>query len=119
MELLLEQLGDNLAGGLKGQLHNVLVLVPRRNVEHREDVRPARLDVVRLAVHNVGHAPHHHVAHRAALVVLHDVLEGAEEVLLEVEVGELALLDELGGQLTQRVHGKEGDLLNEGGKNYI
>ena len=80
-------------------------------MEHGEDVGPAGLDVEGLAVDNVGHTAHHHVPHRAALVVLHDVLEGAEEVLLEVEVGELALLDELGGQLAEGVHRKEGDFL--------
>jgi hypothetical protein len=76
-------------------------LIAGRNVKHREDVLPTGLDIERLAVHNVGDAAHHHVAHSAALVVLHDVLEGAEEVLLEVEVGELALLDKLGRQLAQ------------------
>ena len=32
---------------------------------------------------------------RWSLVVLHDVLEGAEEVLLEMEVGQLTLLHKL------------------------
>ncbi len=87
-------------------------LIAGRDVKHREDVRPPGLDIERLAVHNVRHAAHHHVAHSAALVVLHDVLEGAEEVLLEVEVGELSLLDKLGRQLAQRVHREERDFLH-------
>jgi hypothetical protein len=107
VKLKFKQLRHNLAGGLEGQLHNVLVLVARRDMKDGEDVGPARLNVVCLAVHNVGNTAHHHVSHRAALVVLHDMLEGTEEVLLEVKVSELALLDELGGELTQRVHGKE------------
>jgi len=44
-------------------------------------------------------------------VLLHDVFEGSQEVLLEPEVGQLALLQELHGQLPQRVHGKDGDVL--------
>ncbi len=87
-------------------------LIAGRDVKHREDVRPTGLDIERLAVHNVRHTAHHHVAHCAALVVLHDVLEWAEEVLLEVEVGELALLDKLGRQLTERVHREERDFLH-------
>ena len=39
------------------------------------------------------------------------MLERAEELLLEPEVGELALLDELHGQLVEGVHGKHGNLL--------
>ena len=38
------------------------------------------------------------------------MFERSEEVLLEAEVGELALLDELHGQLTERVDRKEGDV---------
>ncbi len=94
-------------------------LIAGRDVKHREDVRPAGLDIERLTVHNVRHAAHHHVAHSAALVVLHDVLEGAEKVLLEVEVGELALLDELGRQLAQRVHREEGDFLHKHKKKFF
>lgn len=39
------------------------------------------------------------------------MLERPEEVFLEPEVGEFALLDEFSGQLSQRVHGEKRDLL--------
>merc|ERR1711952_457061 len=101
----------DLAGGLEGELHDVLVRVRGGEVEHEEDVGPARLDVVPLHVDHVGHAAHHHVPHRAALVVLHDVLEGAEEIFLEMKVGQLSLLDELLCQLSEGIYGEEGDIL--------
>jgi len=44
-------------------------------------------------------------------VLLHDVLKGPEEVLLEAEVGQLSFLQELHGELPQRVHGEDGDVL--------
>lgn len=44
-------------------------------------------------------------------VLFHNMLERPEEVFLEPEVGEFALLDEFSGQLSQRVHGEERDLL--------
>ena len=50
---------------------------------------------------NLLHAP----------VLFHDVLERSQEVFLEAEVGELALLDELHRQLSQRVDGEERDVL--------
>lgn len=57
------------------------------------------------------HTPHDHVPNRRRHVLLHDVLEGPQEVLLESEVRELPFLDELHGQLSQAVHGKEGYVL--------
>ena len=38
------------------------------------------------------------------------MFERSEEVLLEAEVGELALLNELHGQLSERVDREEGDV---------
>ena len=49
---------------------------------------------------NLAHAP----------VLFHDVLERSQEVFLEAEVGELALLNELHGQLSERVDRKEGNV---------
>lgn len=43
-------------------------------------------------------------------VPLHDVLKRTQEILLESEVGELSFLDKLHGELTQRIHSKEGDV---------
>lgn len=44
-------------------------------------------------------------------VLLHDVLKRPEEVLLEAEVGQLSFLQELHGELPQRVHSKDGYIL--------
>ena len=52
---------------------------------------------------------HENLAH--APVLFHDVLERSQEVFLEAEVGELALLDELHRQLSQRVDGEERGVL--------
>ena len=60
---------------------------------------------------HLGDTADHHVPDLRALVVLHNVLEGSKEILLEVEVVQLALLDELHGQLLQGVDGEERDVL--------
>ena len=52
-----------------------------------------------------------HVADVGRAVALHDVLERPQKLLLEAKVGELALLDELHGQLAQRVHREEHHVL--------
>ena len=70
-------------------------------------------------MHHVGNTSHHHVSDCATLVVLHYVLErpssqdsqkvsmklnmkkSPEEILLKVEIGQLSLLDELLGQLSE------------------
>lgn len=44
-------------------------------------------------------------------VLLHDVFKWPEEVLLEAEVSQLSFLQELHGQLPQRVHRKDGHVL--------
>lgn len=44
-------------------------------------------------------------------VLLYDVLKRPQEVLLEAEVGQLSFLQELHGQLPQRVHGEYGHVL--------
>lgn len=41
-------------------------------------------------------------------VLFHDVLERPQKVFLKPEVGQLALLQKLHGQLPERVHGKNG-----------
>lgn len=56
------RLTDDVSSGLEGQLHDGLVVVRGRLVEHREDVLPAGADVGRLRVHHLGHAPDHHVS---------------------------------------------------------
>uniref|UniRef100_A0A6B0V983 Putative secreted protein n=1 Tax=Ixodes ricinus TaxID=34613 RepID=A0A6B0V983_IXORI len=104
-------LGDNAPRCLESELHNALVPVRGRQVEHAEDVLPARLDVGRLGVDHLCHAAHHHVPDGGRPVALDDVLEGPQEVLLEPEVGKLALLNELHRQLSQGVEGEEGHVL--------
>lgn len=44
-------------------------------------------------------------------VLFHDVLKRPQKVLLEPEVGQLALLQKLHGQLPKRVHGEDGHVL--------
>ncbi len=44
-------------------------------------------------------------------VLLHDGFKGPQEILLKAEIGQLALLQKLHGQLTQGIDGKEGNLL--------
>lgn len=56
------RLTDDVSRGLEGQLHDGLVVVRGRLVEHREDVLPAGADVGRLRVHHLGHTPDHHVS---------------------------------------------------------
>ena len=107
----LKVLSHDLPRGLEGELHDVLVVVGGGEVEDGEDVGPAGLDVVALHVDHVGHTPHHHVPHRPALVVLHDVLERSQKILLEMKVWKFSLLYELLGQLSERVDSKEGDVL--------
>lgn len=51
-----------MASGLKGQLHDALVLVRGGEVEDGKDVLPARADVCRLRVHHLGYAAHDHVS---------------------------------------------------------
>ena len=80
-------------------------------MEDGEDVGPAGLDVVSLHVDHIGHTPHHHVSHRTALVVLHNVLERSEKIFLEMKVWQFSFLYELLGQLSERVDSKEGDVL--------
>ena len=63
-------------------------------MEDGEDVGPAGLDVVSLHVDHVGHTPHHHVPHGAALVVLHDMLKRPEKIFLKMEVGQFSLRNE-------------------------
>ena len=51
-----------MACGLKGQLHNALILVRCSQVEDREDVLPAWADVCSLGVNHLGYAAYHHVS---------------------------------------------------------
>lgn len=52
-------------------------------------------------------------------VFLHNVLEWPEKVFLEPEIGKLALLNELGGQLPQGVHREERDVLPGAASNSV
>ena len=108
----LKVLGDDLAHGLEGELHDVLVRVRGGEVEHGEDVGPAGLDVGPLHVDHVGHAPHHHVPHRPALVVLHDVFKRTKKIFLKMKVCQLSLGNEFLGQLSERINSKEGNILS-------
>lgn len=122
-------LTDDVSGGLEGQLYDGLVMVRSRLVENREDVLPTRADVGRLRVHHLGHTPDYHVPNgrgpasgskikvslseiilrrkepqrkrSPAPVLLNNVLKRPQEIFLEAEVGQLAFLQELHGQLPQ------------------
>jgi len=54
-------LTDDVARGLEGQLHDGLVVVGGRLVEHGEDVLPPGADVGGLGVDHLSHTPDHHV----------------------------------------------------------
>lgn len=51
-----------MACGLKGQLHNALILVRCSQVKNREDVLPAWAYVCSLGVNHLGYAAYHHVS---------------------------------------------------------
>ena len=51
----------DLAGRLKRQLHNALVVVRGSQMEDGENVLPPRLNAGCLRVHHLRHAPHHHI----------------------------------------------------------
>lgn len=44
-------------------------------------------------------------------VLFHDVLKRPQEILLKSEVGQFSLLQKLHGQLPERIHGEDSDVL--------
>ena len=61
LDVISPLLTDDLVGCLEGELHDALIMVSCGQVEHTEDVLPARLDVLGLRVHHLSHTAHHHV----------------------------------------------------------
>jgi hypothetical protein len=58
---------------------------------YHEHTLPATLDVVDTAQHHAAQALHHQLADLGRAAVGHDVLEGLEELLLKLVVGQLVL----------------------------
>lgn len=81
-----------------------------RGREDAEHGPPPGAEVLHSGLDHLVEALEDHVARVGVVVVDHGVLERLEEVLLELEVGELLLLEEAHGKLAKRVEGKEGDL---------
>lgn len=81
-----------------------------RGREDAEHGPPAGAQVGDAGLDELTEALEDHVASVHVGVVDHGVLERAEEILLELEIGELLLLEEVRGHLSERVEGEEADL---------
>ena len=102
--LLVDPLND--LEGLNGDSFVLNLCGSGENTEHRS---PTRSKVLHSSLNHLMQTLEDHVASVGVIVVNHGVFERFEEVFLEFEVGELLLLEETHGELTERVESEEGN----------